>query len=294
MTSYNVPGVKHQHRSCLINVDGIRTHYLEAGEGPPLVMLHSGEFGGCAELSCEYLIPLLAHHFRIIAPDWLGFGKTAKVHDFESKRARMFWHIARFTEVMALDKAHFVGNSMGGTFLLQMASEQPCRIRIDRMVAISGGGFIPANAHRQRLLDYDGSEASMAALLEAIFEDPVWYRDPAYIRRRHAISIEPGAWESVAAARFRAPAVPPRGEFGNVDTTPYGNIAAPTLVIAGALDKLRMPGYADDMVRQIPGATLAVMDDAGHCPNIERPEAVAALLLQFLLDSSSKHQGAIL
>ncbi len=290
MMPYRVPAITHQHRSRFIEVDGIRTHYLEAGDGPPLVLLHSGEFGASAELSWEYMIPLLTAHFRIIAPDWLGFGKTAKIHDFESKRARMCWHIARFVEVMALDRAHFVGNSMGGTFLLQMASEQPCRLLIDRMVAISGGGFVPANAHRQRLLDYDGSETSMTEVLEAIFEEPVWYRDPAYIKRRHEISIAPGAWESVAAARFRSPVAPPRSDFGNVDTTPYGNITAPTLIIAGARDKLRLPGYADDLVRQIPGARLTLFEDAGHCPNIEQPEATAAALLEFLLDKPSKPQ----
>lgn len=288
MTSYKVPPVRHQHHSRFIEIDGIRTHYLEAGDGPPLVMLHSGEFGGNAELCWEYLIPLLAPHFRIIAPDWLGFGETAKIHDFESKRARMCWHMARFVEVMALDKAHFVGNSMGATFLLQMASERRCRLPIDRMVAISGGGFVPVNAHRQRLLNYDGSEASMVHVLEAIFEDPVWYRDPAYVKRRHAVSIAPGAWESVAAARFRLPASPLGSDFGNVDTTPYGNITAPTLLIAGARDKLRLPGYADELVSKIPGGRLALFEDGGHCPNIEQPEETAAMMLEFLLDQPSK------
>lgn len=287
MTDNRVPPVSHVHRSRFIEVDGIRTHYLEAGEGPPLVLLHSGEFGGNAELCWEYLIPRLAPHFRVIAPDWLGFGQTDKVHDFVSKRARMFWHIARFVEVMALDKAHFAGNSMGATFLLQMASEAPCRLPIDRMISISGGGFVPANAFRERLLDYDGSEAAMAGLLEAIFENPVWYTDPAYIKRRHEISIAPGAWESIAAARFRSPVAPARSEFGNADTTPYGNISVPTLLITGARDRLRLPGYGDELVAKIPGGRLVTLREGGHCPNIEQPEEVAALMLDFLLDRQS-------
>ena len=43
-----------------INVDGIRTHYFEAGKGPTVVFLHSGEFGGCAELSWEFNLPSFA------------------------------------------------------------------------------------------------------------------------------------------------------------------------------------------------------------------------------------------
>lgn len=283
MKSGFVPEVVRSHVSRFIEIDGIRTHYLEAGAGPPLIMLHSGEFGGNSELSWEYMIPLLAPHFRIIAPDWLGFGQTAKVHDFESKRARMCWHIARFVEIMAIDKAHFVGNSMGATLLLQMASELPCRLSIDRLVAISGGGFVPANEHRERLLGYDGSESSMVDVLLAIFQDPVWYSDPAYIKRRHEISIAPGAWESIAAARFRSPVAPPRSEFGNADTTPYENITAPTLIVAGAQDKLRMAGYANELASRIPDARLAILEDGGHCPNIELPEKTARLILNFLL-----------
>ncbi|MGK2909490.1 MAG: alpha/beta fold hydrolase [Sphingobium sp.] len=286
MASYTVPAVRHEHSRRFIDIDGLRTHYIEAGEGPTLVLLHGGEFGANAELCWEYLIPFLSPHFRVIAPDWLGFGQTAKVHDFEGKRARMCWHMARFVEVMAIDKAHFVGNSMGGTFLLQMAAEQPCPLPIDRLISISGGGFVPANDHRQRLLDYDGTEEAMAYVLEAIFENPVWYRDPVYIKRRTEISLAPGAWESVAAARFRSPAAKPRSDFGNADTTPYGNITAPTLIIAGAIDKLRLPGYADDMVRQIPNSSLVVFEDGGHCPNIEQPEETAAVMLKFLLEQA--------
>src|SRR5258708_30984559 len=149
------------------------THYIEAGEGPAVVLLHSGEFGGGAETSWEYLIPTLARHFRVIAPDWLGFGKTAKIHDFDSKRERMLSHMVRFFQLMALDKATFVGNSMGATYLLQMAAERPCRLPIDRLVAISGGGFIPDYEGRRRLLGHDGNEVAKAGRPCSTFQKSV-------------------------------------------------------------------------------------------------------------------------
>ena len=71
-----------------VDVDGVRTHYREAGSSPVVVLLHSGEFGACAELSWEFNIGPLARHFRVIAPDWLGFGQTDKVHDFTHGQAR--------------------------------------------------------------------------------------------------------------------------------------------------------------------------------------------------------------
>ena len=78
-----------------ILVDGIRTHYLEAGDGPPVVLLHAGEFGGAAELSWEHTIPALAEQYRVIAPDWLGFGYTDKLHDFVSGAMRRLDHMVR-------------------------------------------------------------------------------------------------------------------------------------------------------------------------------------------------------
>jgi pimeloyl-ACP methyl ester carboxylesterase len=278
-----VPPVEKVHRSRFVEVDGVRTHFLEAGDGPStVVLLHSGEFGGCAELSWEYLIPHLARHFRVIAPDWLGFGETAKIHDFENKRARMMSHLVRFIQVMALDRAHFVGNSMGAGFLLQLASEVPCRLPLDKIVAISGGGFTPDNEPRRSLLAYDGTKEAMVALLQAIFEDPVWYGDDDYIERRRKISLMPGSWESVAAARFKSPLAKPRSEFGHPDTTPYENIAAPTLLIAGALDRLRLEGYTTLVVERLQHGRAVVLPNCGHCPNIEQPELVSQHLLEFL------------
>jgi pimeloyl-ACP methyl ester carboxylesterase len=277
-----VPPVERAYRSRFIEIDGMRTHYLEAGEGPPVVLLHSGEFGGCAELSWEYLIPELSQHFRIIAPDWLGFGRTAKVHDFEGKRARMMSHLLRFIQTLALEGAHFVGNSMGATFLLGMAAERPCRLPIRRLVAISGGGFMPDNEHRRSLLSYDGSSLAMVALLKAIFEDPVWYTDETYVERRRQLSLLPGAWESVAAARFKSPVTETRSEFGQADQIPYADIAVPTLLIAGAKDRLREPGYAAPVAAKIADGRHVVLPDSGHCPQIENPKLVLGHLMKFL------------
>jgi pimeloyl-ACP methyl ester carboxylesterase len=287
-----VPPVTKAYRSRFVNIDGIRTHYLEAGEGPVVVLLHSGEFGGCAELSWEYLIPKLAERCRVIAPDWLGFGQTAKIHDFDGKRTRMIAHMARFLEVLAIDRASFIGNSMGATFLLQIAAERHPGFAIDKLVAISGGGWMPENEARRRLTQYDGSLDGMVGILQSLFEGSVWHSDEDYVRRRHALSIAPGAWEAVAAARFRSPNAPERREFGQTDGTNYEAIVVPTLLIAGAEDQLRMPGYAAEVAHRIPGGKVAVVTGCGHCPNIERPDIVGDILLDFLAGDADQHIAA--
>lgn len=269
-------------KSRFISVEGINTHYLEAGSGPTLVLLHSGEFGGCAEISWEFNMAALAEHFHVIAPDWLGFGETDKLYDFAAGHRRMLMHLVGFLAVMQIDEADFVGNSMGGTFLARVAASEQPLFPIRRMVLASGGGLAPANDHRQALLDYDGSPEAMQRLLRAALHDPKWAEDAQYVERRQRYALIPGAWECAAAARFRSPAMPEKAEFGGKDETPYELISRPALIIAGANDKLRLPGYAQQLHQQIRGSQLTVFDDCGHCPNIEHAEAFNQAVIEFL------------
>jgi pimeloyl-ACP methyl ester carboxylesterase len=269
-------------RSRFVVVDGIRTHYLEAGEGSTVVLLHAGEFGGCAELSWEHTIPALAGRYRVVAPDWLGFGETDKLHDFNGGQARRLWHMGRFLEALAIEQAAFVGNSMGGTLLASVAAARPPRWPIAALVLASGGGFVPFNEARRKLVDYDGSLDGMREMVATIFQDRRFAEDGAYVRRRHESSLRPGAWEASAAARLKSPAVPERSQFGQPDTTEYELIDVPTLIVAGADDRLREPGYADELHRRIAGSELHVLEHCGHMPQIEHPETFNRLLLDFL------------
>ena len=74
----------------------------------------------------------------------------------------------------------------------------------------------------------------------------------------------------------------PPGFEGGADRTPYGNITARTLIVAGDRDRLRLPGFADELAARIPDARAAVLANAGHCPNIERADEVGKLIIEFL------------
>ena len=186
-------------------IDGLETQYFEAGAGEPLVLLHGGEFGACAELGWENNIEELSEHFRVIAPDWLGFGGTAKVHDFVDGKARRLRHMAGFCEDMGIDSGIFVGNSMGGAMLLNDAAADRPQLPASKVISVCGGGPLEKNDSVAALFDYDGSVEGMRRLLDGLFEGQYWRTDPDYLQRRHAASIAPGAWEAVAAARFRRP-----------------------------------------------------------------------------------------
>lgn len=277
-----------EHRR--LHVNGFLTHFLEAGSGEPLVLLHGGEFGASAELAWERVIEGLAATRRVIAPDVLGFGESAKVHDFTQGRVMRIRQVAQLLRHLGVTSADFVGNSMGGQMLLVDAASQRPLLPVRRMVVICGGGDILRNEHMAALQDYDGTLPAMRRIVAALFHNPSFAADDAYVARRYESSIAPGAWEAVAAARFRRPhptGTPP-GE--NPD---LGRIAVPTLVLEGEFDKLKPKGWSAQLAAQIPGARSLVVDGSGHCPQIEQPQATLRILHDFLdSDFFDRDEGA--
>ncbi|WP_024804405.1 alpha/beta fold hydrolase [Nocardia sp. BMG51109] len=261
-------------------VDGSATSYLEAGSGRPVVLLHGGEFGVGAELGWEHTIDALARRYRVLAPDMLGFGESAKVIDFNDGRGLRIRHIARFLELLGVDSADFIGNSMGAINLLVDATSDAPRLPMRSLVAICGGGEIQNNEHMRALYDYDATMDGMRRIVTALFHAPTYPADEVYVRRRYESSIAPGAWEALAAARFRRPGAEPVA--GPSSKRAYERIAVPALIVEGACDKLLPDGWAAEIAGQIADARHAVVPQAGHCPQIEQPEIVNELLTDFL------------
>jgi 2-hydroxymuconate-semialdehyde hydrolase len=266
-------------------VDGHETSYLEGGKGNTIVLLHGGEFGAGAELGFERILDALAVKYHVLAPDMLGFGHSAKVVDFNDGRGLRIRHLAAWCRALGIESAHFVGNSMGAVMLLaDQTSERPL-LAVRSLVAICGGGEIQQNEHMRALYDYDATMPAMRRIVEALFHDASYPADADFVRRRYESSTAPGAWEAVAAARFRRPNAPAQatgtGTGRLVADRPYERIDVPTLVIEGECDKLLPPGWAKQLADCVRDGTAAVIPQAGHCPQIEQPAAVSRLLLEF-------------
>jgi len=269
-----------------IMVDGLATAYLEAGQGDPVVLLHGGEFGVSAEIGWENNIAALAAHHRVLALDMLGFGDSAKVIDFNDGRGMRIRHIARFCEVVGVESAHFVGNSMGAVNMFVDATSGAPLLPARTLVMICGGGEIQRNEHSAALYDYDATLSGMRRIVEALFHSPSYPADDAYVQRRYESSIAPGAWEALAAARFRRPGLEPPALPSSA--RPYQRIAVPTLVVEGECDKLLPPGWAAEIAAQIPGGRSCIVPNAGHCPQIEQPSVVNHVLVDFLNEVQRK------
>jgi pimeloyl-ACP methyl ester carboxylesterase len=195
-------------------------------------------------------------------------------------------HVARFCELLGVDAAHFVGNSMGAVNLLTDGTSDAPLLPMRSLVIICGGGEIQQNRHFEALQHYDATLPAMRRIVSALFHDPAFAADDDYVRRRYESSTAPGAWEAVAAARFRRPGAGPTA--GPSGARRYERIQVPTLVVEGGDDKLLPPRWAARLAREIDGARSVVVGGAGHCPQIEQPGAVDGLLLEFLAEAGQK------
>ncbi len=277
------PGVVSRY----IQVGPVRAHYLEAGGGEPVILIHSAEFGGRAEFSWRYNIAALAEQFHVFAPDMVGFGYTDKLYNFTDPAGFRIRFIRDWMQTLCIPSAHFVGNSFGGSLILAVAAGAPPAWDIRSIVTSSGGGYAPVNDARSILNDYDGTRDWMRRILQVLFWDERWWSEEELDERWRA-SLEPGTWAATAAARLTPPglprAIPP-------ERPDYSKIRVPTLITGGAEDLLREPGTWESLHRQIPGSELRVFSPARHCPHIEYADEFNRLAIDFIGRHRMGHEG---
>lgn len=100
-----------------IDIDGRQVAYVEAGDGEPLFLLHGCPFSAG---EWEAVLPLLARHYRAIAPDWLGLGDTEVSLEDDYRLPRDVEMLTRLMERLHIERAKFVAHDHGGAVALLM------------------------------------------------------------------------------------------------------------------------------------------------------------------------------
>jgi 2-hydroxymuconate-semialdehyde hydrolase len=268
-------------RSRYVVADGIRTHHLDAGDGPALVLLHGGEYGASAELTWGNCVPLWCERFRVLALDLVGFGRSSKIRDFAGGQRRlMISQVSAVLRTLDIPEAYFVGTSLSARLLLDMVNRPRPPWPVRAVVAAGIGLAPPLQDGRKVLEDFDGTLDGLRPSMEVLFHDPAWRDSEEYLRRRYEFASMPGAWETGAAAALRAPARRP-GD-GPPPNRDYGSITVPVALIRGEHDALVPPDTWQALADQIPGARTATIAGSGHYPQIERPAEFGATVLDFL------------
>ena len=180
-----------------IQAAGREIFVTELGEGPPLLMLHGGGPGANGISNFSRNIPALADRFRVIAPDMPGYGRSSKGLDRKDPFGELARAMLGLLDALGVEKAHVLGNSLGGSCALRLALEAP--ERADRLVLLGPGGIDtsrrPPTEGLLHLLDYYSGEGPTREKFEQFLRKDLVFDGAALpdalIATRYAASIDP-------------------------------------------------------------------------------------------------------
>jgi pimeloyl-ACP methyl ester carboxylesterase len=248
------------------DANGIKTNFLEAGTGDPVVLIHGSGPGVTSYANWRLVLPALAENFRVVAPDMVGFGFSERPANIEYGVQTWADQIVGLMDTLELPKAHLVGNSFGGAIALRVASQHPDRV--GKLVLMGSMGVpFPITEGLERVWGYEPSFENMRKVLDVFaYSRDIVNDELAEVRYRS--SIQPGFQESFAAM-FPAP----RQRWVEAMCTPEDDIRRlphRTLIVHGREDRVIPVQTSLRLMELIDNADLSVFSHCGHWSMIER------------------------
>ncbi|MGA1849737.1 alpha/beta hydrolase [Sphingobium yanoikuyae] len=265
--------------SHFVDAGGVRTHWLEAGQGPVLVLMHGGGAGADSWGNWKDCIPIFARHFRVIAPDMIGFGKTDKpspetyVYDQPGRNR----HLADFLDVLDLKGVHIVGNSMGGATAIGVALDRPDLLA--RIVLMGSAGLpIPPkpSPHLLHNLQYDFTREGMRRVIGGLTA-PGFQPSDEMVEYRFQLLEDDAARAALNAINGET-----RKGTLNYDEERLKTIEHPVLVVNGKDDGVSIMPRAYRFLDLFPNSWGYIVPHCGHWAMIEATEDFCGAVNRFL------------
>ena len=273
-------------RSAEITAAGMNTFYLEAGQGPPVVLLHGL---GATNASMLPTFWELARDHRVIAPDLPGFGDSSKPIRSDDAAFYARW-AAAFLDELGIECAFMIGNSMGGRVAIEAALAHPERVERLALLAPSPAflkkremvGVVRLLRPELALVPVPLPRALVLRNLKAMFARPerledAWYQ-AAVDEFLRVFSTPRGRIAFFSAAR-QIYLEEPHGDSGFWDRLP--GLSRPALFVWGDHDRLVPASFARHVQKAVPEAESVVLDGCGHVPQFELPDRTHALVRDF-------------
>ena len=262
------------------DANGIKTNYLEAGKGDPVVLIHGSGPGVTSYANWRLVLPALAENFRVVAPDMVGFGFSERPANIEYGVQTWADQVVGLMDTLELPKAHLVGNSFGGAIALRIATQHPDRV--GKLVLMGSMGVpFPITDGLERVWGYEPSFENMRKVLDVFAYSRELVNDElAEVRYRG--SIQPGFQESFAAM-FPAP----RQRWVEAMCTPEDDIRRlphRTLIVHGREDQVIPVQTSLRLMELIDNADLSVFSHCGHWSMIERTADFNRSVSEFFSD----------
>jgi 4,5:9,10-diseco-3-hydroxy-5,9,17-trioxoandrosta-1(10),2-diene-4-oate hydrolase len=269
------------------DVGGFRLHYHEAGDGQPVVMLHGGGPGASAWSNFGPNLPVFAKEFRTLLVDQPGFGASDKPEITKQYFTFSADALLGLLDKLSIERAHLVGNSLGGGTAVRFALNHPDRA--GRLVLMAPGGlslnvFSPDPTEGiKKLYAFAGppgpSKEKLADFLRTLVFDQSLVTDELVEERfRHASNPESlRAMTSMGASFTR----PETFEQGMLWREAY-KLRQRVLLIWGREDRVNPLDGALTALKLMPRAELHVFGRCGHWAQLERFDEFNRLTMSFL------------
>ena len=259
-----------------VRVGDLTMHYVEAGAGPPLVLIMG--FGG-DHTAWAFQIPRLAERYRVIALDNRGVGQT-DAPDLPYTTRLMAEDTAGLLDVLGIERAHVVGVSMGGMIAQELTLAHPERVRslhLGCSLARPDAYLRALNASWREMRTGLGREAMLRALGLWLFAPGTYAERPDLVEAVLQATLASSYPQSLTGFLRQGEAVAAHDALARLDA-----VRCPTLVSVAEDDILVPPRFARELAARIAGAELRVVAGAGHAYFLERPDVFNGLCLDFL------------
>jgi pimeloyl-ACP methyl ester carboxylesterase len=241
-------------REGFVEADGFRIRFMQAGEGTPLVHLH-----GAGGMRLTRAHDLLSRRYRVIVFEMPGFGQSA-----DNTRSQTVAELAATMDAavtnLGIERFNLLATSFGARVALWLALREPERVSA---LVLEGPAAIRPSGHKPP----SGTPEEIARIIFAHPErlGPLPPADPAVQAKQRAL-----------VGRLRGP-----DRDADLEAR-MRDLATPTLVLFGALDRAMPPEMGRTYKMLLPNCHLVFVYDAGHEISTDRPEAVAEVTEDFL------------
>jgi pimeloyl-ACP methyl ester carboxylesterase len=267
--------------STFMPVGGIRLHVRDTGPrtAPAVILLHGL---GSSLHTWDAWAEMLSRDHRVIRYDLPGFGLTGPDPTGDYSDARGLQVLEALMDVLRVQKASLIGNSLGGKLAWEFAAAHPNRV--DKLVLISPDGFAsrafsynktPEVPWVAKLLPYTLPTVLLRKSIAPAYGDPSRLSDDVMPRYRDMI-LAPGVRQALLERVTQVRLQPPEPMLRR--------IRAPTLLVWGEKDALIPYHNAGDYLAVMPNCRLLVFGDLGHVPMEEAPARSLAPVAMFLAE----------
>lgn len=262
----------------------VTVHYRELGSGPPLLLIHGLM---TTSYSWRYVLAPLSAHFRVIAPDLVGCGRTDKPDRGYGPR-EVAGFIGTLLDAFEMRGGPVVGNSMGGYLCMQLALDEPEAMR--RLVNIHSPGLPMAKFYALRAaMALPGADRLLHRLVNLDrhrwVHRNVHYYDESLKSREEAREYgDPLASRegSRALARYLRHTLDPFEMRAFAKRLQRERFPIPLQLIYATRDPMVPPQMGTKLAKLVPSAEMVWLERCSHFAHVDRPETIARQIVEFL------------